>query len=117
MGEEGWQSHGLCCVKTEYKQQKNSSGKAVIFWAAGVAAKSVAFARKSSCEFYLIFQVCLGKPALWLLVVFWSHFSKGVCASQAVLPGVLVTVFVVMCSLLQFSSIWGVMATGYVCFW
>lgn len=49
--EERWQSHGLCCVKTEYKQQKSSSGKAVIFWATSVAAKSVVFAMKSSYEF------------------------------------------------------------------
>lgn len=67
---------------------KISSGKAVIFWAACVAAKSVAFARKSSCEFYLIFQVCLGKPVLLLLAesvaaggVLVSLFQRCLCFS------------------------------------
>lgn len=40
----------LLC-KDGVQATKNSSGKAVIFWAAGVAVKSVVFAMKSSYEF------------------------------------------------------------------
>jgi len=43
------------------------------------------------------------------------------CVSQAVLPGILTTAFLAMGSglsaLPQSSSIWGMIATGYLCFW
>lgn len=61
---------------------------------------------------------------VWLVVVVvWSQAQRCLvsCVSQVVLPGVVLAVLLVMRSglsaLLQFTSIWGTMATGYLCFW